>query len=349
MATQFDSRIGCMFDLGLTLTVQAIRRQLAAMPCELYLVRLIHNLTKRPFPGERLWTSTQLANLTTIRFLRVRNREGCDVYIHPYAQGRNAGYILIDLDDADPVALSAMRANGHEPCVVVQTSPGHWQTWVHVSSTPLEPALATAVGRHLAHLYGGDRASTDWRHLGRLAGFTNQKPHRRQRNGHPPWVKIVQTAAGLASQAECLLQAARQQAVPSYTARSAIPSIASAWPQTTPACPSGTQAAEIYQTCMQRWHIAQRFPQPDWSIVDLWVARALLARGMSAADVQQILRLGSPGFPRGHSDPADYLRRTLARAFPAFPAPGRAVCAVHPPASPAASTDSDCSNFTGEQ
>lgn len=60
-----------MFDLGLTLTRQAIRRQLAAMPCELYLVRLIHNLTKRPFPGERLWTSTQLANLATIRFLRV--------------------------------------------------------------------------------------------------------------------------------------------------------------------------------------------------------------------------------------------------------------------------------------
>ena len=30
------------------------------MPCELYIVRLIHNLTKRPFPGERLWTSNGL-------------------------------------------------------------------------------------------------------------------------------------------------------------------------------------------------------------------------------------------------------------------------------------------------
>jgi hypothetical protein len=111
-----------MFDLGLTLTAQAIRRQLAAMPCELYLVRLIHNATKRPFPGERRWTATQLANLATIRFLRARNREGCDVYIHPYAQDRNAGYILIDLDEADPAVLSAMRAHGHEPCVVLQTS-----------------------------------------------------------------------------------------------------------------------------------------------------------------------------------------------------------------------------------
>ena len=161
-----------MFDLGLTLTSQAIRRQLAAMPCELYLVRCIHNLTKRPFPGERLWSATQLANVATTRFLRVRNREGCDVYIHPYAQNRNAGYILIDLDHTDPVARAAMRANGHEPCVVLQTSPGHLQAWVHVSSTPLEPAVATTIGRHLAHLYGGDCASTDWRHLGRLAGFT---------------------------------------------------------------------------------------------------------------------------------------------------------------------------------
>jgi RepB DNA-primase N-terminal domain/RepB DNA-primase C-terminal helical domain len=339
-----------MFDLGLTLTAQAIRRQLAAMPCELYLVRLIHNATQRPFPGERLWTATQLANLATIRFLRARNREGCDVYIHPYAQDRNAGYILIDLDEADPAALSAMRAHGHEPCVVLQTSPGHWQAWVHVSSTPLEPALATAIGRHLADLYGGDRGSTDWRHLGRLAGFTNRKPCRRQHNGYPPWVKIMHAAAGLASHAECLLQATRAQTLnPGDPPNSQNRSLAMAWPQTAPLHFSAVQATQIYQAWMRRWHIAQRFPRPDWSIVDLWVARALLAQGMSAVDVQQILRQGSPGFPRGHSCPAHYLCRTVARAFPVFPAPGGAVCATHALASTVAAADSDCSNLTGEQ
>ena len=337
-----------MLDLGLMLTVQAVRRQLAAMPCELYLIRLIHNATKRPFPGERLWSATQLANLATIRFLRARNREGCDVYLHPYAEDRNAGYILIDLDDADPMALSAMRSNGHEPCVVLQTSRGHWQAWVHISSTPLPPVLATAVGRRLAHLYGGDRASTDWRHLGRLAGFTNQKPHRRQPNGYPPWVKIVHTAAGLASQAECLLQAACEQTTAGrHTPHGDTPSIsATAWQRMTPAPLSSAHATQIYQTWMRRWHIAQRFPQPDWSIVDLWIARALLARGMSTADVQQILQLGSPGFPRDHSDPVDYLCRTLAHAFPA---PGGAMCDTHARTSTAAWADSDSSNFTGEQ
>ena len=176
-----ESRAG--IDRGLWITRQAIRRQLAAMPHDLFLIRLIHRATRRPFPGERLWTATQLLNPTTVRFLRIRNREGCDVYIWPYAEDQNAGYILLDLDRPAPSVLARMPANGHEPCVVLQTSPGHLQVWIHVSRLPLEPAAATAVGKHLAHLYGGDLASTDWRHLGRLAGFTNQKPQRRTASG----------------------------------------------------------------------------------------------------------------------------------------------------------------------
>jgi hypothetical protein len=160
-------------------------------------------------------------------------------------------------------------------------------------------------------------------------------------------VKILHAAPCLASQAECLLQAARAQVETGNCTPHEKPPTAGPW--IPPAHLSSAQAAEIYQIWMRRWRIAQRFPQPDWSIVDLWIARALLAEGMPAVSVQKILRLGSPGFPRGHSDPADYLRRTVARAFPAFPAPGRAVCAPHTRASPAALANSDCSNFTGEQ
>ena len=94
-----------MFDLGLNLTLQAVRRQLTAMPHDLYLVRLIHSDTRRAFPGERLWTAAQLIHTATIRFLRIRNREGCDVYIHPYAEEHNPGYILVDLDHNDPAEI----------------------------------------------------------------------------------------------------------------------------------------------------------------------------------------------------------------------------------------------------
>src|SRR5260370_998980 len=101
-----------------------------------------------------------------------------------------------------------MRANGHEPCVVLQTSPGHLQAWVHVSEAPLEPAVATMIGRQLARAYGGDLASSDWRHLGRLAGFTNQKPQRRQFHGNALWVKLLHARVGLAPCAASLLEQA---------------------------------------------------------------------------------------------------------------------------------------------
>ena len=133
-----------MEDRGFFLTLHAIRRQLAAMPSDLYLVRLIHHRTRQAFAGERLWTAQQLTSAATVRFLRVRNREGCDVYVQPYAGHHNAGYILVDLDRARPTTLATMRAQGHEACVIVQTSPGHWQAWIHLSTSPLEPAVATA-------------------------------------------------------------------------------------------------------------------------------------------------------------------------------------------------------------
>jgi hypothetical protein len=311
-------------DRGLWLSLRAIRRQLAAMPHDLFLIRLIHHATRRPFPGERLWTATQLLNPATVRFLRIRNREGCDIYIWPYAEDQNAGYILLDLDRAAPSVLETMSANGHEPCVVLQTSPGRLQAWIHVSTLPLEPATATALGKHLARVYGGDLASTDWRHLGRLAGFTNQKPQRRTVSGYAPWVKIVHARAGLACAAEALLQSVMP--LPTATGRRSHDAFsrnqsdrAATLPHAAPLNMSAAQAVQIYQSWIHRWRIAERFTQPDWSIVDLWIARKLLSQGMLAERVQAVLRLGSPQFPRRHNDPDDYLRRTVAhaRSFPA--------------------------------
>ncbi len=328
-------------DRGFFLTSQAIRRQLAAMPNELYLVRLIHRPTRRAFPGERLWTATQLASGAAIRFLRVRNREGCDVYIQPYAGDQNAGYILVDLDRADPAVIQRMRAQGHDPCVVIQTSPGHLQAWIRLSTSLLEPALATAAGKHVARLYGGDPASTDWRHLGRLAGFTNQKPQQRTLAGYARWVRVVHAHAGLAPQADALLDSVRAMLPAARDTRPAAPRLRQ--PPPTPASVTAAEATTIYRGCMERWHIRERFPQPDWSIVDLWVARHLLAQRMPAGRVRDILRLASPDFPRRHGDPDDYLRRTLARAAFPSPAPRRPVCVVHAETSAA----SACSNSTG--
>jgi hypothetical protein len=331
-----------MDDRGCFITRHAMRRQLAAMPNELYCIRLIHQQSRRAFPGERLWTATQLLQMNTIRFLRARNCEGCDVYIHPYAGNQNAGYILLDLDAAEPAVLDRMHAEGLAPCVVLQTSPGHLQAWIHLSTTPLEPTVASAAAKQLARAYGGDLASTDWRHLGRLAGFTNQKPSRRTPAGWAPWVRVVHARQGLAPQADALLHSAR--AMPALSRDTKRPRPAFAVSEKA-SFPNRAQAMDLYHDCVWRWHIMQRFPTPNWSIVDLWVARHLLSQDMPSIQVANVLRLASPQFPRCHNDPEDYLSRTLARA--AFPAPGGAVCGAHRAAPATAVLDSACSNSTG--
>lgn len=191
-------------------------------------------------------------------------------------------------------------------------------------------------------------ASTDWRHLGRLAGFTNQKPQRRLPDGWAPGVKVVYAGAGLARNADGLLRditpwsPGPPTAEPRPSGRSHSISTA---PEETAPPPTAAQAVDLYQYWMKRWRIQERFPQPDWSIVDLWIARQLCSQGMAAAQIQAILRLASPQFPRRQGDPDDYLRRTVARA--AFPAPGRAVCMNHARASAGAEADCAGSNSTG--
>jgi RepB DNA-primase from phage plasmid len=319
-----------MLDRGLFLSLQAIRRQVAAMPHDLYLVRLIHQATRRAFPGERLWTANQLIKEPTVRFLRMRNREGCDIYIQPYMENHNAGYILLDLDYGNSFSLESMRANGHGPCVVLQTSPGHLQAWIRVSPRPLQLTVASTIGKELARAYGGDLASTDGHHLGRLAGFTNQKLSRRQRNGYAPWVRLVYSELGVATQGTALVEAAMRLVSPAPIPPKA-PGALSGPLSREPAAPAHhpAEAYQIYQTWLHRLHIPQRFPQTDWSIADKWIAKELLQRGASVTVVAALLRGGSPAFPRGHADPEDYLHRTLARAlrelqgtaFPALRAP----------------------------
>jgi hypothetical protein len=77
MVPRATERVSTSFpDRGLFLSLQGIRRQLEAMPHDLYLVRLIHQATRRAFPGERLWTAAQLIKEATVRFLRVRTVGG---------------------------------------------------------------------------------------------------------------------------------------------------------------------------------------------------------------------------------------------------------------------------------
>jgi hypothetical protein len=283
---------------GLELTLAALRAQLAAISWPRYELRLI-DAHRRQCVATRYWTAPQLLDRDTVGFLRARNQAGCDVYFRPHAASENAGYLLLDFDDG-PCPLAAMRVAGHMPCLVVETSPGHQQAWVRVTSGSAMPAWATAVARRLAWQYGADPASADWRHLGRLAGFTNRKPARLQPNGLPPWVRVVWRR----NEALCEVGSAVATAVPDRVSHGPA----------TADIGGGVRPSPPYWQCLYALGLLRRFPVPDWSIADYRVARLLLQGGCGAEQVAAILRQSSPGFPRRHANPDDYLRRTVQAA-----------------------------------
>jgi len=285
-----------MSSATLCATLRALQRHLAALPCLRYELRLIDQDT-RQCCASRWWSSEQLVSPCIIAFLRARNREGCDIYFRPYAGAWNAGYVLLDFDAA-VCPLARMRAAGHAPCVLLETSPGRQQVWVRIGLHPVEPATATATAHSLAATYGADPASADWRHLGRLAGFTNRKPRHRNHAGLPPFVRVLWTGdPGVA------------------VLHRTLDHLDCVQPRTVVL--AGHPAPRVLQPgAYAQWlqHAGVWLPITDWSAADYRVARALLAAGLTAAQAMAVLRSGSPGFPRRHADPEDYLWRTVSRA-----------------------------------
>src|SRR5262249_38830264 len=151
------------------------------------------------------------------------------------------------------------------------------------------------------------------RHLGRLAGFTNRKRERCRTDGLAPWVKLIHARACLAGDRAALLARAAVElaghGAPSLPVWATLPPYAAGWHST--AGLDRTALRAFIRDCLHRLHILARYPSPDWSIADQWVARDLLDNGTDPAVVASVLRYGSPGFPRRHADPEDYLHWTL--------------------------------------
>ena len=142
------------------------------------------NRDGRMFLRER-WNAEQVDS--AIRWFRRENARGAHIFVRPHG-----AHPLSLVDDVSADAIAAMKESGFQPAVVVETSPGNFQVWVNHGRVLSDHALSTQAAKELARCFGGDPSSADWRHFGRLAGFTNQKPKRRLRNGLQPFVLLHQ-------------------------------------------------------------------------------------------------------------------------------------------------------------
>jgi hypothetical protein len=140
------------------------RLQLRAMGCDRF------DLGIRRDAGEMILREGQgaIEIEEAIKWLRHENGKGARISI-------SGPHSLSLIDDLTADAIEGMRKDGFEPAVVVETSPNNFQTWLNHGQV-LEATMSTRVAKHLAERFGGDPSSADWRHFGRLAGFTNPKP-----------------------------------------------------------------------------------------------------------------------------------------------------------------------------
>jgi hypothetical protein len=155
---------------------------------------------REPVMLPRVWDHDSVVR--SIGWLRHENRDGRNIYIRPKGE-----HNLSLVDDLKAGAIVNMTHSGFTPAVVVETSPGNFQAWLK-HPEQLSKELGTAAARELAKKFGGDRGAADWRHYGRLAGFTNRKDkYRDVCTGLHPFVKLVQaTGATYPAGAEFLRQ-----------------------------------------------------------------------------------------------------------------------------------------------
>jgi len=299
-------------------TTAVVQAQLAGMGAERYDVG-VYDRANDDMLLRREWTPAQIE--ASIGWFRGMNANGRDIYIRPTG---SSGLYLID--DVPAATVERMRAEGYAPAAVVETSPGNHQAWVRVSDAPLSKGEGTAVARALAERFGGDLSSANWRHMGRLAGFTNRKEEHRQPDGRQPYARLRDAGGERAADAPAILDRARDQATQGrHAAAEKGAGVAGESPQERtgrrvafsrppagdgPVSPLGREYAHRAQRLLERY--------PNAALTDLhrldWMVTRDLARAHPEADKEALMRAIREGSPRieerkrGHV--YDYAERT---------------------------------------
>lgn len=162
-------------------TQSVVRKQLCAMGCELFEIGVLR------MDGRMLlrsgWRADQID--AALAWLRRENARGAQIFVRPHGT-----HALSLVDDLSAETIPRMTDAGFQPAAVVETSPGNFQVWLNHGRILFDRTFSTQAAKELARRFGGDPSSADWRHFGRLAGFTNQKSKRRLPNGFPPFVRL---------------------------------------------------------------------------------------------------------------------------------------------------------------
>lgn len=282
-------------------------RTLDALPSTRYEIGLLRRDAEPEKQMRRFeWTRDRVVQ--SIPWLKRENALGREILFRP----ADTRYVLVD--DVKPGGVQALRAAGHEPAAVVETSPGNLQVWVKLPHIIAAPER-TEIGRELAAEAGGDRGSVGWDKLGKLPGFTNRKPkHEFERGGQmlAPFVLLLEAAGAVASLGVELIARVRAKLKPKSK------------PIEEPKQPRRTRTVSPppvsgLQENVRQYYvaiIARELPRTsgDRSAADFRAARDLLDAGYSRDDVAAALATSSHVAGRDAAGVTDYTNRTIDAA-----------------------------------
>lgn len=283
-------------------TLQAVYRQLKAMNCNSYDIGIRDGNTGLMM--NRVWTPQEV--MENADWLKRMNAQGNDVYVRP-AEAASHGLVLVD--DLSSDDIDAMKAEGREPALVIETSPKNFQAWVKVAdSVPADQR--GAIAQQLAHEYDADKASADSRHYGRLAGFTNRKDKYSSRQGYQPWVLCRESSGKAATAGPELVKQATQE----LDAKAQKLEQGRRLEVIETAVQQGRRSvADEYKSEMRG--LLKRFGD-DFSKCDFIAAMNLAERGRGTHEIAQAMAEFSPELAtrkKGHED--DYIKRTMQKVM----------------------------------
>lgn len=294
-------------------TTEAVKNQVRAMGCQSFEIGIREQKTGKMM--HRAMTVDKL--LESVPWLKRMNAQGNDIYIRP---ARAEARALVLVDDINGITIDEMRKRGISPACVVQTSHKNLQAWVSMGEKPMPDAQRTELAKAFAKELGGDEASADGRHFGRLSGFTNRKPEYLQDNGFP-YVLCKESSGQHAEKSERLRMWAEQRVHELEQAQKRVEMAlgrAEAIKTAQRTYLYNEPPAQAYKAFMQEWlkRVESQGQKPDWSKGDYAVACRMLVGGKySNSEIAKAIEEHSPDIPtrkEGHA--ADYAKRTVEAA-----------------------------------
>jgi hypothetical protein len=286
-------------------TIAVVRWQIAAMSCESFEVGVFQPETPETDARMLLRVWRRDALLHSVSWLFFQNQVGRHIYIRPHGE-----HNLSLVDDLTSDQIAAMGRNGFHPALVVETSPSNFQAWLK-HPQPLDKQLSTATARALAERFGGDAGAADWRHFGRLSGFTNRKPkYRDTTTGTYPLVRLIEADGKVYPLADQFIMSVRHDLEERLQARERLR-------HQTFTGPTANQHKTI-----DTFRSDARYGG-DGNRIDLAYAIYALSHGGTETEVAAAIRTRDLSKKGPEHRQQDYIERTIRKAGGSLLEPGR--------------------------